>query len=199
MEQTAFFVIGIALVLVALGVTAVGLRHERFPSAGVMRLGLALFAILVAATLVAAVVNARDEQSERREAANREASTEAEASEAEVEASEAPEATGEAAEPAPGGSPEQIALGEEVFSSAGCGGCHTLQAAASTGEIGPDLDQALAAQDPAFIRESIVDPDAVIAEGFGAGTMPQGFGDQLGKNEVDGLVAFLAEATGSDN
>jgi hypothetical protein len=29
--------------------------------------------------------------------------------------------------------------------------------------------------------------------------MPQGFGDQLGKNEVDGLVAFLAEATGSDN
>ena len=30
--------------------------------------------------------------------------------------------------------------GEKVFASAGCGGCHTLEAAGSSGNVGPNLD-----------------------------------------------------------
>ena len=32
--------------------------------------------------------------------------------------------------------------GEKVFASAGCGGCHTLEAAGSSGNVGPNLDDA---------------------------------------------------------
>ena len=31
--------------------------------------------------------------------------------------------------------------GAKIFSSAGCGGCHALEAAGSTGNVGPDLDE----------------------------------------------------------
>ena len=34
------------------------------------------------------------------------------------------------------------ANGEKVFASAGCGGCHTLKAAGSSGNVGPNLDDA---------------------------------------------------------
>ena len=32
--------------------------------------------------------------------------------------------------------------GEAVFAAAGCGGCHTLEAAGSSGSVGPNLDDA---------------------------------------------------------
>jgi mono/diheme cytochrome c family protein len=32
------------------------------------------------------------------------------------------------------------AAGKNVFASAGCGGCHTLKAANSSGNVGPNLD-----------------------------------------------------------
>ena len=34
------------------------------------------------------------------------------------------------------------ANGEKIFASAGCGGCHTLEAAGSSGNVGPNLDDA---------------------------------------------------------
>ena len=34
------------------------------------------------------------------------------------------------------------AAGAKVFASAGCGSCHTLAAAKSSGQVGPNLDQA---------------------------------------------------------
>ena len=37
--------------------------------------------------------------------------------------------------------PAELAKGKEVFTSAGCGGCHTLAAAEATGTIGPNLDR----------------------------------------------------------
>jgi plastocyanin len=61
-----FFPIGIALVLIALSVSAIGLRNESFPgSRAALAGGLALFAVLVAATLTTAVINAREEQETR--------------------------------------------------------------------------------------------------------------------------------------
>ena len=73
----------------------------------------------------------------------------------------------------------------------GCGGCHTFAAAGTTGTTGPDLDEVLAGKDAAFVEQSIVQPNAEIAEGYSAGVMPQTYGEQLSPKQVDDLVAFL--------
>ena len=88
------------------------------------------------------------------------------------------------------------AAGKEVFTSSGCGDCHTLSDAGTSGQVGPDLDEVLQGQDPAFIHESIVDPNAQIAEGFAEGVMPQDYGDQLSEQQLNDLVAYLQQATG---
>jgi mono/diheme cytochrome c family protein len=88
----------------------------------------------------------------------------------------------------PSGSPE---AGRAVFESAGCGGCHTFAAAGSSGTTGPNLDEALAGQDAAFVRQSIVDPNAEIAQGYQSGVMPQTYENQLSAKQLNDLVAFL--------
>jgi cytochrome c oxidase subunit 2 len=94
-----------------------------------------------------------------------------------------------------GGGGEQAAgpNAEQLFSSAGCAGCHTLKAAGATAKIGPDLGK-LQNADAAFIRRSIVDPSAEVEEGFQDGVMPQNFGEQLSKEELDALVKYLLES-----
>ncbi len=90
--------------------------------------------------------------------------------------------------PAPKG---DAAAGKVLFGSQGCSGCHTFAAAGSTAKVGPDLDTALAGKDAAFVRESIVDPNKVIAKGYKPNVMPQTFGQQLSAKQLDDLVAFL--------
>jgi len=91
------------------------------------------------------------------------------------------------------------AQGKSVFTSSGCGACHTFRPAGSSATIGPDLDTkpALDAkknnmQLAAFIRESIVNPNAYIAPGYAKGVMPQTFGSTLTKTQLADLVAFIA-------
>ena len=86
--------------------------------------------------------------------------------------------------------------GAKVFASNGCGGCHTLKAAHSTGTTGPNLDKALVGKNAAFIRQSIVDPNAQIAPGYNAGVMPTTFGTQIPKKDLDDLVKFLQQTAG---
>jgi len=82
--------------------------------------------------------------------------------------------------------------GAQVFTSAGCGSCHTFKAAESTGTEGPNLDEYLESDDDqAGIEEMIVDPNAEIAEGYSANVMPQNFGETLDSEEIQELVAFL--------
>jgi cytochrome c oxidase subunit 2 len=91
-----------------------------------------------------------------------------------------------------GGSAEN---GKAVFEAQGCGGCHALADAGTTGGTGPDLDEGLADKDEAFIEESIVDPSAEVAEGFQDGIMPPSYGTSLSPAELDSLVKYLAEVT----
>ena len=86
------------------------------------------------------------------------------------------------------------AAGKALFTSSGCGGCHTFKAAGSTGKTGPNLDEALKGKDAEFIRQSIVDPNAEIAKGFQPGIMPN-YGQQLDSKQVADLVAFLQSTT----
>lgn len=83
------------------------------------------------------------------------------------------------------------AAGKTVFASAGCGSCHTYEAAGTSAQVGPDLDESLADKDAQFIYTSIVDPDAEIAEGFSAGIMPGNYSEQLDDQQLADLVAFL--------
>lgn len=84
--------------------------------------------------------------------------------------------------------------GKEVFTSTAqpaCSSCHTYGPAGSTAEVGPNLDDVLQGKDPQFIYESIVDPDAEIADGFSAGIMPKDYGESLDDQQLADLVAFL--------
>ena len=59
------------------------------------------------------------------------------------------------------------------------------------GRYGPDLDEALQGKDDLFIYNSIVNPDAEVAEGFQPGLMPKTYGEQLDDKQLGDLVAFL--------
>jgi mono/diheme cytochrome c family protein len=87
------------------------------------------------------------------------------------------------------------ASGKALFTSKGCGACHTFTPAGSHGTIGPDLDKlkasAATAGQPldAFIAESIMDPNAYIAPGYKPGIMPK---FPLDSTQVADLVAYLS-------
>jgi cytochrome c oxidase subunit 2 len=189
MNETLFFVLGITLTVMALLVAFVGLRLESFPSSKALMGGVvALFAFFVIGTAVFAWRNGEDEQAHQ-EAELAEA---AEESEAAGDEAEALEETGGDTGAHPAG--EETVDGAAVFEEQGCGSCHALAAAGSTGETGPDLDGALADRDPGYIEESIVDPAAVVAEGYPPNIMPTTYGD-LPQEELDGLVQYLTEST----
>jgi cytochrome c oxidase subunit 2 len=99
--------------------------------------------------------------------------------------------------------------GLAVFNSAGCGGSHTFTPAKSGGQAGPSLKDVTADYDAAkaagktkatdvagFIRESITNPNAYVAKGFAPGIMPQSFGSNLSKKQLDDLVGYLAKGGG---
>ena len=98
-----------------------------------------------------------------------------------------PQATTE--EEAPAGDP---AAGKALFASNGCGGCHTFEAAGSSGAVGPNLDEVLEGKDAEFVHQSIVDPNAEVAEGYNPGVMPSF--QQLSEDQVNDLVAFLTQS-----
>ena len=79
-----------------------------------------------------------------------------------------------------GGGTGDAANGEEVFASAGCGGCHTFEAAGSTGSVGPNLDDL----SPSF--------DQVVSQVTnGGGAMPA-FGGDLSEQEINDVAAFVS-------
>jgi cytochrome c oxidase subunit II len=95
-----------------------------------------------------------------------------------------------------GGTANAAAVGKQTFTGAGgCGACHTLADAGSTGTTGPDLGKVLKGQPPAFIKQSIVTPNAVIAKGYPPNVMPQNFAKQLSAAQINGLVAYLSKVT----
>ena len=85
------------------------------------------------------------------------------------------------------------AAGKKVYTSAGCGACHVLQEAGTAGETGPNLDRSLEGRDTEYIRESIFNQDAEIAEGFEPGVMQKTYGEQLSDKQLADLVALLSK------
>jgi mono/diheme cytochrome c family protein len=96
----------------------------------------------------------------------------------------------------------QAKTGEQIFTAAGCAGCHTFGPAGSNGTIGPDLDDLQAAatkyakgQTPEeYVRESIVQPDAFLVPGFG-NAMPS-FEGRLTDEQIQTLTDYLLQNGG---
>jgi cytochrome c553 len=79
--------------------------------------------------------------------------------------------------------PGSNSAGGKVFASAGCGGCHTLSAAKSNGQTGPNLDQAK----PSY--------DAVVRQvSNGGGGMPS-FTAKLNTSQIRDVASFVATST----
>ena len=202
MNDTVFYVLGGCLVAVALIVSFAGLRFENFPGSKGLLVGATLaIAALVAATMTFAWRNAEDEQADRDAelaesvAANEEAGNTTEANE--EAGSQAPEEAAAGGDTTASTTTATTAAvdGAEVFSSAGCTGCHTLADAGSTATTGPDLDAALKGKDEAFIHESIIDPNKFVEKGYPPNVMPQTYADQLSPEELDAVVSYLAQVT----
>lgn len=92
-----------------------------------------------------------------------------------------PETTTSAAPTGPKG---DAAAGKQVFASAGCGGCHTLAVAGTSGTVGPNLDEAK--PDYALVVERVTN---------GRGAMPP-FKGQLSDQEIADVAAFVSENAG---
>jgi mono/diheme cytochrome c family protein len=82
-----------------------------------------------------------------------------------------------------GGAQGDAAAGEAIFNEQGCGGCHVLEAAGSSGSIGPNLDES----QPEFelVVERVTN---------GSGAMPS-FSDKLSEDEINNVAAYVVEST----
>ena len=76
------------------------------------------------------------------------------------------------------------AKGKAVYASAGCGSCHTLAAAHSTGTIGPNLDT--------------LKPDyrAVTAQVTNGGAQMPSFKKTLSTQQIADVSAYVVDSTG---
>jgi mono/diheme cytochrome c family protein len=74
--------------------------------------------------------------------------------------------------------------GSAVFGSAGCGGCHTLAAAHSSGTVGPNLDQ--------------LKPDyrTVTAQVTNGGVTMPAFKSSLSTQQIADVAAYVVKSTG---
>jgi mono/diheme cytochrome c family protein len=78
------------------------------------------------------------------------------------------------------------ASGKTVFSDAGCGNCHILKAAGSTGTLGPNLDQLKPTRDQVIQQVK-----------SGGGGMPA-FDGKLSDSEIDAVAAFVSGSATSN-
>lgn len=102
-----------------------------------------------------------------------------------------------------GASASDVAAGDQLFhqtvigTNAGCVTCHSTEqgvtivgpslagiaTTAATAEAGKTAEE--------FIKESIVDPNKVVTQGFNPNIMPQNWGQVLSEQQINQLVAYL--------
>ncbi|EGV50763.1 c-type cytochrome [Candidatus Endoriftia persephone] len=104
-----------------------------------------------------------------------------------------PEAAAEVAAAAPaagGAAPAPAVTAEEALGKYACSSCHAMDSEDVL--VGPGLGTIGARLSEAGIRQSIVDPAAVIVEGFPP-AMPPDFAEKMTVKELQMIVTFLAE------
>ena len=91
------------------------------------------------------------------------------------------------------------ASGPELVQQWGCVACHKFDGPEKL--VGPSLWDVGARKDANYIRESILEPDAVVVEGFPAGLMKgtldgQGFYQKLSLQDLNSIVSYLTSLKG---
>ena len=84
-----------------------------------------------------------------------------------------------------GSKPAADSPGAKVFASAGCGSCHTLEAAGAKGQVGPNLDELK--PDEATVAHQVR---------VGGNGMPS-FSKRLANGQIEEVASFVAEASRS--
>jgi len=77
------------------------------------------------------------------------------------------------------------AKGKQIFAAQGCGSCHTLSDAGSSGSVGPNLDDAKPSFDK--VAQQVTN---------GGGVMPS-FKDKLSEQEINDVAAYVSSVAGS--
>ncbi len=85
---------------------------------------------------------------------------------------------------------EAISDPKEMLTEFSCDACHIVNG--EGGEVGPDLTKIGANRDRAYLRRALLNPNADVAEGFEADTMPDDLGEQIYAGELEILLDFLA-------
>lgn len=97
---------------------------------------------------------------------------------------------------------EQLYNQNSIGSAPGCITCHSVEPTddpLQPSPVGPshygladragDYVEGMSAEE--YLRESIVEPDAHVVEGFTAGVMYQNYGEDLTDQQIENLVAYL--------
>jgi mono/diheme cytochrome c family protein len=81
-----------------------------------------------------------------------------------------------------------------IGANPGCVTCHSLEPGVTL--VGPSLAEVVSPvpdQTAAeYVRQSILEPDAYVGEGFVAGQMPGGWEDLLSAEQIESLVTLLS-------
>lgn len=93
------------------------------------------------------------------------------------------------AEAAPAAEAAPLKTADEVIAKHACGACHNF--AGDAASLGPNLSK-VGRKGKEYLRQAVLDPDAVVAKGFTAGMMPKTYGEQLKAQELELLVNYLA-------
>jgi mono/diheme cytochrome c family protein len=152
-------------------------RNPNFPGRHVglfVTVGVLFFVAMISAVLIFG-----------REKPEAEAGTGGETTTAQTTTAAPPTTTAGGAGSGGGGSAQGDATaGKAVFASAGCGGCHTLKAAGSSGNVGPNLDDLK--PDFATVQHQVEN---------GGGAMPA-FKGMLTQKQIDDVSAYVASSAG---
>ncbi len=77
-----------------------------------------------------------------------------------------------------------LAAGKQVFASAGCGGCHTLKDAGTSGTVGPNLDQLKPSQ------------ARVVTQVTNGGTIMPSFKGKLTAAQIQAVATYVSSVAG---
>ncbi len=90
-------------------------------------------------------------------------------------------------------------MGKTLAQNNGCTACHSIDGSVLVGPSWQGIygsqetltDGTTVTVDDEYIRESIVDPNIKIVEGFLPNLMPQTFGDTLSDSDIEAITEFI--------
>jgi cytochrome c oxidase subunit 2 len=96
-----------------------------------------------------------------------------------------------------GGNDPPDKRGAKLYTQKGCNSCHSIDGAARTGPTFKgawgkkrSTNAGDVVMDEAYVRESVMTPNAKVVTGFAAGTMPS-FEGQLKERDIEAIIAYL--------